>query len=345
LRVGIEILRARLRAPFVTGWGRIEARELLLLTLEDSDGRTGHGEAAPLEPYDGHSLEDVRAALEDCRAVLTRARILDRAELLAQCARLSVVPHALAAIDLALLDLAGRRAGQPVWQLLGAAAAAPVEVNYTIGASDRAGAAAEAGHARAAGFRCLKLKVAVGDDAGRVAAVRAAGGPEPALRLDANGAWSPDEALAALRVLAPAGIELCEEPVAGFEAIERLAGLTPVPLSLDESAHLAGALDRRRCDAVCLKVGLCGGITGLLESTRRARSAGYDVYVASELDGPLGIAAALHAVQVIAPRRPCGLATLQMFEGRPDVLAPVAGRIAVPAGPGLGDGLVSWYRR
>jgi o-succinylbenzoate synthase len=345
MRVGIEILRARLRAPFVTGWGRIETRELLLLTLEDSDGRTGHGEAAPLEPYDGISLEDVRSALEDCRAVLTRAHILDRAELLAQCAQLSVVPHALAAIDLALLDLAGRRAGQPVWQLLGATAAEPVEVNYTIGASDRAGAAAEAGRAREAGFRCVKLKVAVGDDPGRVAAVRAVAGPELAIRLDANGAWSPDDARAALRVLAPAGIELCEEPVSGLEAIERLAGLTPVPLALDESAHLAGALERRRCDAVCLKVGLCGGITGLLESTRRARSAGYDVYVASALDGPLGIAAALHAVQVIAPTRPSGLATLGMFEGRPDPMAPVAGQIAVPSGPGLGDGLVSWYRR
>jgi L-alanine-DL-glutamate epimerase-like enolase superfamily enzyme len=345
MRVGIEVLRARLRAPFVTGWGAIDARELLLLTLEDSEGRTGYGEAAPLEPYDGISLDDVRSSLEDCRATLTRARILERVELLAQCAQLSVVPHALAAVDLALWDLAGREAGQPVWRLLGASAAEAVEVNYTIGASDRAGAAAEAGRARAAGFGCVKVKVGIGDDAGRVAAVRAAAGPELAIRLDANGAWSHDEALAGLRVLAPAGIELCEEPVAGFEAIEQLAGLTSVPLSLDESAHLAGALDRCRCEAVCLKVGLCGGITGLLETTRRARSAGYDVYVASALDGPLGIAAALHAAAAIAPRRPCGLATLRMFDGRPDLLAAEGGRIKLPDGPGLGDGLVRWYRR
>ena len=57
----------------------------------------------------------------------------------------------------------------------------------------------------------------------------------------------------------------------------------------------------------------------------------------------LGIAAALHAAVVLEPRRPCGLATLALFEGRSDVLAPTRGRLAVPLGAGLGDGLRSWY--
>jgi o-succinylbenzoate synthase len=344
LRVGIQVLRARLRAPFTARWGQVAERELLLLSLEDASGHVGYGEAAPLEPYDGISLEDARAALEDCRVTLTRAGALDHAELLAQCASLTVVPQALSAIDLALWDLGGRRAGQPVWRLLGAGSAAPVEVNRTIAASDRAGAAAEASRARAAGFRCAKVKVGVGDDAGRVAAVRAAAGPSMALRLDANGAWSLEEALAALRVLAPAGIELCEEPVSGLSEIERLATLTEVPLAMDESAALAGALDRRRCEAVCLKVGACGGISGLLETARRARRVGYDVYLASALDGPLGIAAALHAAAAIPLRRACGLATLAIFADRPDVMPGSGGWMAVPGGPGLGDGLIRWYR-
>jgi L-alanine-DL-glutamate epimerase-like enolase superfamily enzyme len=63
------------------------------------------------------------------------------------------------------------------------------------------------------------------------------------------------------------------------------------------------------------------------------------VYLASTLDGPLGIAAALHAAAVVRPDRPCGLATLALFEGRPNPLPAVSGRIAVPAGPGLGDRL------
>jgi o-succinylbenzoate synthase len=334
-----------LRAPFVTGWGQVDHRELLLLSLRDASGRVGYGEAAPLEPYDGVSLDDVRGALDDCQATLTRASVLEPPELLAQCAQLTVVPHALAAIDLALWDLAARREGRPLWQLLGASASPPVEVNYTIGAGDRAGAAEEAGIARAAGFRCVKLKVAVGDDAGRLAAVRAVCGPEMAIRVDANGAWSLGEAVAALRVLAPAGIELCEEPVHGYEAIEELSGATRVPLALDESAQLAGAFDRRRCQAVCLKIGLCGGISGLLEAARRARRVGYEVYLASEIDGPLGIAAALHAACVLGPARPSGLATLRMFEGRPDPFPPTAGQLPVPSGTGLGDGLIDWYRK
>ena len=334
-----------MRAPFVTGWGSIAERDLLLLSLEDSYGRVGYGEAAPLEPYDGVSMDDARGALEDCRATLTRAGVLDRDELLAQCAKLTVIPHALAAIDLALWDLAGRRAGRPVWQLLGASECAPVEVNYTVAAADRAGAAAEAERARAAGYRCLKVKVAVGDDPGRIAAVRAVAGPDLAIRLDANGAWSAEEARAALRALAPAGIELCEEPVHGLEEVERLAHEVDVPLALDESAHLAGALERRRCDSVCLKVGLCGGLTGLLAAARRARRAGYRVYLASGLDGPIGIAAALHAACAVRPDRPCGLATLRIFAGREDPLEPERGLIALPDGPGLGDGLIGWYRR
>ena len=71
----------------------------------------------------------------------------------------------------------------------------------------------------------MKVKVGVGDDAGRVAAVRAAVGPDVAIRVDANGAWAtPEEALANLRALAPAGLEYAEEPVHGVAALARGAG-------------------------------------------------------------------------------------------------------------------------
>jgi L-alanine-DL-glutamate epimerase-like enolase superfamily enzyme len=246
---------------------------------------------------------------------------------------------------MALWDLEGRRSGQPVWQLLGARAAPPVEVNYTIAAADRAGAAAEAGAARAAGFRCVKLKVGLGDDAGRVAAVRAVVGPEVAIRLDANGAWTVDEASAVLHALAPAGIELCEEAVHGLEQTRSVAAAVPgVALALDETASGAGALDDQVCQAVCLKIAASGGITGLIDAARRAREADYEVYLASTLDGPLGIAAALHAAAAIQPDHPCGLATLGLFADRENPFPPHGGRIEVPPGAGLGDGIADWYR-
>jgi L-alanine-DL-glutamate epimerase-like enolase superfamily enzyme len=254
-----------------------------------------------------------------------------------------VLPHATAAIDLALWDLAGRRAGQPVWRLLGAPETPSVVVNATIAAPDRSGAVAEAAVAREAGFRTLKLKVGTGDDAGRVAAVRAFAGPQMQIRLDANGVWSVPEAAAVLSALAPADIELCEEPVSGLDETAELASTTEVSIAIDETTLEPGALDRRVCDAVCLKIARGGGISGVIDQARRARAAGYEVYLASTLDGPLGIAAALHAAAVIKPDRPSGLATLGVFADRGDPLAPLGGRITAPTRPGLGDGLLRWY--
>jgi L-alanine-DL-glutamate epimerase-like enolase superfamily enzyme len=343
VKLQIRSLEARLRAPMVSSRDSVSARPLMLVSLEAADGATGFGEAAPLEGYDGVRIDDVRAALEDCRAVIGSSDGEDRDVLLAACAERAVLPQALAAIDLALWDLAGRRAGQPVWRLLGAERPPTVEVNATIASPDRAGACAAVAAAREAGFACVKVKVGLGDDAGRLAAVRAVGGRELAIRLDANGAWSVPEALAALRALEPVGIECCEEPVSGLAAVAELETRTLVPISIDETADAPGALDVRVCDAVCLKVARSGGISRLIERARRARAAGYEVYLASTLDGPLGIAAALHAAAVIAPDRPCGLATLAMFDGPADPLPPAGGRIAAPAGPGLGDGLPGWY--
>jgi L-alanine-DL-glutamate epimerase-like enolase superfamily enzyme len=336
------MVEARLRAPLVSSTGATSSRPLILASLTGEDGVAGHGEAAPLSGYHGASIDEVHAGLEACRPALDRSDGQDRVRLLAECAERTVLPQALAAIDLALWDLAGRRAGRPLWDLLGADDAGEVELNATIGAEDRAGAAREAAAARAKGFRALKVKVGVGDDAGRLAAVRAAAGREMTIRIDANGAWSAQEAVAALRALEPVGIECCEEPVHGIGAIQRVAGATAIPIALDETAPDGDALDHKICDVVCLKIARAG-ITGLLRGASRARAAGYELYISSSLDGPLGIAAALHAAAVVAPERPCGLATLSMFDAREDPMPPYEGRLRPPTGPGLGDGLLAWY--
>lgn len=333
-----------MRAPFVSSSGSLADRELVLVRLEDSGGWVGLGESAPLPDYHGVNVEDVLEALDACRNALAGAAPgVSPHEALAEWRAMAVLP-AVAAVDMALWDLDGRRAGQPVWRLLGAHEAEPVEVNYTIAAADRAGAAAQAAAARAAGFACVKTKVGIGDDAGRVAAVRAVLGPDVAIRLDANGAWSEEEAVATLGVLAPAGIELCEEPVRGLAQTRRVAAETSVPLALDETASAIGALEDRVCQAVCLKIASFGGITGVVQAAQQARVSGYEVYLASTLDGPLGIAAALHAAAVVRPERACGLATLSLFADREDPLPARDGRIEVPEGAGLGDGLISWYQ-
>jgi L-Ala-D/L-Glu epimerase len=344
MNVEIRRIKARLRAPFVSASGALRDRDLVLFRVEDSEGHVGIGEAAPLPDYHGVNVDDVLEALTAARATLTAAEpATSPRQILEEWSRLAVLP-ALAAVDLALWDLEARRFGQPVWRTLGAAAGRPVEVNATIAAADRAGAATQAAAARAAGFRCVKAKVGLGDDAGRLAAVRAVLGPQVAIRLDANGAWSVDEAVANLRALAPVRIELCEEPVHGLAHIREVAGTVPeVPIALDETASAAGALEEQVCQAVCLKIAACGGMRGLLRAARQARRSGYEVYLASTLDGPIGIAAALHAAAAIVPDRPCGLATLGLFADRVDPLAPRDGQMALPTGLGLGDGLLAWY--
>ncbi len=340
-----------LRAPFAAAHGTVSDRELVLVALEAGDGLTGYGEAAPLASYDGVTVAEVRDALDACRPVLGEYPAHGPvADVLARCGEVTVLAQALAAIDLALWDLAGRRTGEPVWRLLGAAAGPPVSVNRTIAAADRSGAALEAAQARAEGYETVKVKVGIGDDAGRLAAVRAFAGPQMAIRIDANGAWEPAEAAATLQALEPVGIELCEEPVHGLQGVAALRELTEIPLAIDESAEDPMALDEpRSADLACLKIARCGGITATIAATARARAAGYEVYLASTLDGPLGIAAALHAAAVIGPVRACGLATLGLFaaidepDGFPDPLPIRGGTIAVPAGSGLGEGLLAFY--
>jgi len=336
VRVTIQARTLRFRRPLATAFGTVEHREILELELEDDDGSRGRGEAAPLEAYDGVSTARARAALEAYRDVLEAGGAgRSGGELLDACRAVDDLPQALAAVDIALWDRAGRRAGRPVARLLSDDVLEVVAVNATIGATDRAAAAAGAEAALRAGFRCVKLKVGVGDDAGRVAAVRAALGPEPLLRLDANGAWSVEQAVRAIETLAPAGLELVEEPVHGLAPLRAVRGRVAVRIAMDETAAVPGALASGAADAVCLKLGRCGGISGLLACATLVRASGAEPYVASTFDGPLGVAAALHAAAALRIDAPCGLATLDLFAGCEHPLIVRDGAIAVPRGPGV----------
>jgi L-Ala-D/L-Glu epimerase len=341
VKLSVERRTLRLKKPLETAHGMVKERELLVVTLADEDGPTGYGEAAPLEQYDGVSIERVESALEQYRQVLEDAREMTGVQMIEACRRAQDLPQALAAIDMALWDRAGKRAGKPIAALLTDTPASAVDVNATIGATDRSGAAQQAEAAVETGYGCIKLKVGTGDDAARVAAVRAAAGVEIALRLDANGAWTVQEAVRAIETLAPAGLELVEEPTHGLQNVREVRERVSTRIAIDETASEHGALGAGVADAVCLKIGGCGGISGLLAAATLVRASGAEAYLASTLDGPLGIAAALHAAAALASRGPvppCGLATLGMFEDVEDQLPVDKGRIVLPSAPGLGVG-------
>lgn len=329
----------RLKQPLQTSYGELTERELLTVSLTGEDAVTGLGEAAPLEPYDGVSIERTEAALQSYVPILAESRGLNGAQLLDACRAVDDLPQALAAIDLALWDRGGRIAGKPIAALLTDDPASMVPVNATLSSGDRADVAEEAAAAAAAGFQCIKLKVGLGDDAGRVAAARAAAGPEMALRLDANGAWDVEQAVRTIETLAPAGLELVEEPVHGLHGVREVRERVAVRVAIDETAAEHGALGAGVADAVCLKISRCGGIGGTIAAATLVRASGAEAYIASTFDGPLGVAAGVHAAAALASRGAvpyCGLATLDLFEGIEDPLPARAGRIAVPVAPGLG---------
>jgi L-alanine-DL-glutamate epimerase-like enolase superfamily enzyme len=337
--VRIERRVLRFARPLPTAYGELRERPLLELTIRGADGVEGRGEAAPLEPYDGVPMAAVEEALRAYGRILRDADDLPGGALLDACREAADLPPALAALDMALWDRAGRREGRPVAALITDDPAPRVRVNASIAAEDRAGAATAAAQAARAGYTCVKVKVGVGDDAGRVAAVRAAAGPDMELRLDANGAWAIDEAVATIEALAPAGLELVEEPVHGVAAMRAVRERVAVRIAMDETAGEPGSLTAAVADAVCLKVGRCGGISGLLAQAALVRATGAEVYLASAYDGPLGIAAALHCAAALRPGAACGLGTLALFADTPaglDRFAVRDGAIAVPSAPGLG---------
>ena len=340
MKADLERISLPLSEPLVSASETVDERHLMLVCLEAEHGLVGWGEAAPLEAFDGVSDEQCLAALErQIEALRAAPAASSGSDLLERARRADPLPQALAAIDTALWDLAGQREGAPLASLLAAAPVARVPVNAVIGADAPESAAAQARAAVGAGFTTIKVKVGGSGDVERLEAIRVAIGPKVEIRIDANGAWSVEQAIDALTALEPFGIELVEEPVTGLEQIEALRSRVTTPISIDESAAADGALVSGAAELVCLKLGRAGGVSGLLAQAALVRSSGSEVYLASMLDGPIGIAAAVHAAAALRIAIPSGLATLERFDGLDGgLLAPSDGAITVPLGPGLGVG-------
>lgn len=311
--------------PFATSGGVVAARELLLLRLEDEDGAVGYGEAAPFEPYDGVSLDRVGAALRS-------------ADLQAPGAANGLPAHGRAALEMALLDLQARREGRAV----GEPGADAIAVNRTLPAGPPDEVARRATEGARAGYSCFKLKVGLPDDVERVAAAREAIGPWPALRLDANGAWSVPEAIRIAGLLAPYDIELLEQPCRTLAELREVRRAVEMRVAADEPIASARDVERAAtggsCDAVNIKLASSGGFSGARAALGTAADRGLDAFLSSTLDGPWGIAASLQLAASERVSLACGLATLELFDARlaQAIPPPKAGLQAVPQGPGLG---------
>lgn len=301
--VRTDRLSARLHTPFVTALRRTDTTDTVVVRVTDGDGVTGWGEAPQVWQVTGESLAGAEACVAGPLAAVVIGCDPDDLAETCRAVRAAVAANhgAKAAVDVALHDLAARRAGLSLPRFLGSGRlTTATDVTLAAGEAEALGGAAAARVAD--GFGALKVKVGTdaGTDVARVAAVRAAAGPDVAIRLDANQGWTPREAVRVIGALEDAGlgVELVEQPVRA----EDLAGLAWVtdrvntPVMADESVFgvrdLVEVIRRRAADLVNVKPAKCGGLSVGRTLLDLAHAHGMGTIVGSMMESQLGIGAA-----------------------------------------------------
>jgi L-Ala-D/L-Glu epimerase len=287
LETRVRIVTVLTERTFAIARSSADAFERVILELEES-GVVGCGEAAPTRYY-GQSAGGVAAALEG-------VEIPDPWDIEGALAKNEhLPPTARAALDAALHDLAARRLGVPLYRLLGLARPEPTSA-YTLAIAEPETTVEEA--KRLSSFPILKMKVGGWRDVETVRAVAAFS--EAELWVDANEAFSPEEAPDVATELKSLGVRVIEQPVpasAGPEALRRTTEAAhPVPVVADESAIVAGDVPSlASCvSGVNVKLAKCGGVRGALAMIHTARALGMIVMLGCMVETSLGISAAAH---------------------------------------------------
>ena len=283
-----------LAETFVISRGASNAEDVVQVSLTLS-GVRGNGEAAPIDRYQetpgsalayieehADAIGDDPFALEEIMARLPSEQFAARA-----------------AIDAALHDLQGKLVGRPVFQLLGLRRQGP-PTSWTIWLGDPGDMARRAAEMRGR-FRRLKLKLGAGDgrDVERVLAVRAVA--DVPLQVDVNEAWSLEEALEALPLLAEVGVEYCEQPLpAGDPGGAVLKARSPIPIYVDEDCHTLAdvAACAERAHGVNIKLAKSGGIYEAVRMVHAARALGLGCMLGCMIESGLGIAAGAHVASL-----------------------------------------------
>ena len=317
MRVELRETSLKLRHPVITGRGSITQRDGLLVQISDG-GVTGWGEALPLPGWPGADLLATRRALEQWAADPDPDDLPNER-------------FAHGAVELALLDLEARRSGKTQAEALADVrpVADWVELNALVSDTHTAVAAV------AAGFRTVKLKVGASDldeDVASVAAVRGAVGDDTRLRLDANGAWTAEEAVEALALLERYEIEYVEEPVAGIESLAQVASQSPIPVAVDDSLSFADAQIPESIAVVVVKPMALGGPRSAYAAAHRWIEQSLKVVVTNFFDSAIGQHAALSVAAALpGPPQVHGAITPDLFTRDLADLPPIAnGRCSLP---------------
>jgi D-galactarolactone cycloisomerase len=320
------------------------ALETLLIRVETNDGIIGWGEA-----FSYNCQRPVMAALTDMIAPLVLGRdsrhitaiLHDVQKLLHIYGRHGVVNFALSGLDIALWDIAGKRAGLSVGDLLGGVAQAEVNAYASLFRyGDPTRVAEDARQMVSGGFRRIKVHTRGTAD---VMAAREAIGSEIPLMMDTNCSWTIAEAYAAAPKIKECNVLWLEEPIfppEDFRTLARFQADTTIPLAAGENACTVFEFQKIVADGAVRyaqpSVTKVGGITEFRKVAALAEVSSVTLAPHSPYFGP-GFLATLHLIGS-QPQPAFAEYFCIALEAKPfgDRLEPVSGTIRIPTGAGLG---------
>lgn len=362
-KVEAYALSVPLATPLPASFGAMDARSTLLVRLEDREGAVGWGEVWCNFPTFGN-LHKARLAerivgplllASPARPGVTWADLERRlVPLTLQTGEFGPIAQVIGGLDMALWDLAARRAGVPLHALLGGEAS---HVPAYASGINPTGTLETVRTARAAGHRAFKVKVGFGRerDLRNVADVTADLGEGEVLMVDANQAWDAATAREVAAILADYGMRWVEEPLPANAPHEDWTAVAEAgcPVAAGENMRGNAAFDAA-LDAGWLAVaqpdaGKWGGVSGTVSVGRRALAAGRR-FCPHHLGGAVGLVAAAHC---LAAAGGDGLLEMDVNDNplRTALVGPLpeveAGRWPLPSGPGLGvapdlDAVAEW---
>ena len=306
----VAVYRAPIRRPVRTAFGMMTHRPAVVVKACSTDGFTGYGEVwcnfpSPAAGYRARLIDSVLGPEVSARTWAGPREVFDHLSqgtraLALQAAEPGPFAQAIAGIDIALWDMVARRYGQPLRRLLGEGGSRRVPA-YASGIGP-SGASAQALEARSAGHRAFKLKIGFGreTDLANLGQMRRELGPDAFIAVDANQAWSPEEAGRRSRELARHHPVWLEEPIRADRPAgdwRRLADASPVPLAAGENIYGEESFERaiHRLPLAVLQpdVTKWGGISGCLPLARRIIGTGRR-FCPHYLGGGIGLIASAH---------------------------------------------------
>ena len=304
-KVRLGTISVPLRVPFKTALRSVNSVEDIIVEIHTDTGHIGYGEAPPTGAITGDTTGAILGALNDHIIKTIVGKDVDDFENLLQTLNKCIVGNtsAKAAVDMALYDLYGQLYNIPVYKMLGGGKN-KIITDITISVNDPDEMARDTKVAIDRGYDTIKVKVGVNPDLdiARLTAVRAAAGPNALIRIDANQAWSPKQAVKLLNKMQDKGldIEFVEQPVKGkdFEGLKYVTERSYVPVMADESVFSVEdafkIMQMGAADLINIKLMKCGGIYNALKIASAAEVYGVECMLGCMLEAKVSVNAAVH---------------------------------------------------